>query len=653
MKNFDIIDEINSTIFGSLQKSIQTGSSKSIYEFVKFFRSVIRNSVRENQIEVFKRYIGFPSKIYQGIAFSQRNSTFLNELMTNIVDQLGLHLREIIIYYITLQGRRVKSDEERVIINEFYYQAFFSFNQFFYMITRKHDWELLTRSLRYFSHLAEGAFEADTSLKLRLHQLSNTNENGRYDQAIAQIQRSISISDEYSKFRRHITVGLKYWLLCLFDNALIDEHNLKQILNQLDGISNDNTEEDIVFFYTGDLRTYMGWEDWDYIDRPEHEAYSPPMASDWMVFGFLIDRIRTNNSYFNIDAINNSSRSDIPFLYDAIEKGIDVLRGNYNKWVGILRTTSIQEFDRRGGGLLAAIARAKRTFVAVKELEIANSNISEDRVQEFTGMVADAWRKQVRIRKLFDYFLNKKDVTGQDIKLKRVGTNTFFEKAKIQFIDGIYHSHIYGIEGLGGSVGRWEDDLFFEVVFSSDYQTCENLSVEITLQQCIDLMRSNKKEPSVIILEPEYAYKDESFVNSPKFSRTTTDLTSFQNISSYIIGFFDGIPLFTSFSKKLKNKLVVAEFASAFEMLYKINDKWIDLLLSITVDKVSDELAKVKFEQNPDKWRMTDNGQTLSVEEALTLVKTSIVIDIETLLDFKIINLESFVVGHVSDPPTT
>ena len=84
-------------------------------------------------------------------------------------------------------------------------------------------------------------------------------------------------------------------------------------------------------------------------------------------------------------------------------------------------------------------------------------------------------------------------------------------------------------------------------------------------------------------------------------------------------------------------------------MYHKTNDEWIDRELSVIVNEVSDTLADEKFAKEPDKWRFTDEGIELSEKDAKILIKTSVLIDIETIADFKVVDKTQFVIGRVAE----
>lgn len=65
---------------------------------------------------------------------------------------------------------------------------------------------------------------------------------------------------------------------------------------------------------------------------------------------------------------------------------------------------------------------------------------------------------------------------------------------------------------------------------------------------------------------------------------------------------------------------------------------------------VSEEIVNDKFAREPDKWRITDGGIQLSEQDAKTLIRTSIIIDMETIADFRVLDRTKFAIGEISEP---
>ncbi|MGI4727006.1 MAG: hypothetical protein ACRYGB_00385 [Janthinobacterium lividum] len=652
MKELDVTDGLDSNVWNTLNKAIELNHRETISTLLGFFRGICRESLSHRQLKYFKQYIGFASRIYRQIAFRVKQDTSYQPLVQNFSLELSLHLKEIIWFNIGIEGKRATTLGEQVSINQFYYEAFNSFNDLFYLAMRNQDWTTFHEALKDFNQLAEGAFDVDIKDKFKLTALIKENFNGANNAEISRLRQQQNVAGQYENFKRNLLSGLKYWCYLLFENKIIVEEALTKILANINNYSFEpqNEIEDILFFRSGELKYYLNWENWDYIERPENKKYYPPMPVNWMTTGFFIDRIRNNNAYFNTDQITQEKLKEIPFLYDDIRECSAVIRQDFERWQPILKVESLAEYNQRVANLLLSIAQAKRVTIGIKEQTIANSTLSVEKIQAFKQLMGGAWKAQTRIRRIFNYFNNKENVTGQDIKLMRVGQNTFLDKAKMVFVDGEYHSPIYGMEQFGGNVGRWEDTLFFEVIQKSDHTTINGVSVLETLIKSIQSLRNSQANPNVILIEAQYLYKDEEFLKSERYSQLYDGDLNPENIPFFVLGTFDNIPLFTSLSPLLKNKVVVAEFNTAFTMKYKTDPSWYESELSVKVDLVTDEQVNDKLIKQPQKWKITDEGTELSDIEAITLIKTSVVLDLETIINYTVNDVSKLTVGYITEP---
>ena len=217
----------------------------------------------------------------------------------------------------------------------------------------------------------------------------------------------------------------------------------------------------------------------------------------------------------------------------------------------------------------------------------------------------------------------------------------------MMFIDGDHYQMIYGIDRLGGEIGRWEDSEFFNTIIQSDHNKVTGVSVLDLLNKAIAHLKSKEVLPDLILLSPEYSYKDKRLLESKLFVSKIHEPIEENEISFFHLGTFDGVPIYTSFSELLKNRVLVCEFKKAFKMRYKTNPHWYDNELTVEVKEVTEEEAKRRLQEQPDKWKKTEDGIELSDEDAITLIKTSVIIDIWSTLDFQIEDKESFVIGYI------
>jgi hypothetical protein len=215
------------------------------------------------------------------------------------------------------------------------------------------------------------------------------------------------------------------------------------------------------------------------------------------------------------------------------------------------------------------------------------------------------------------------------------------------FIESEHYQPIGGIERLGGEIGRWEDNGFFALLFKEKYNTETGNNVIDVLEKIIKEFVRKKIQIDMILLSAEASYKEKQFISDERFVLKAEANKEDENLDRFHLGYFNAIPIFTSFSYFLKNTIVVCNFESAFKMRYKTSANWFDEELNVDVREITDAEAQKKFEENPQKWNTTEEGIILSDEDAIIMIKTSVMIDIWTTIDFQVINKDAFIVGKI------
>jgi hypothetical protein len=625
----------------SLELAVDSRDEKTIRSYIAFFREVIAETIAHKRINDFESYIDFPYRIYR-LAAKQRNIDQPRS-MENICEVLPLHLREMIVL-ISWNASTLENIADRSTVNAFYQLGFRSFNNLFFLQTAFHDWKLLESSINKFGQL-ESQFSSTGVLKANLKQLENANDNNG-DQ-IKNLKREIQEREKFNEYKRHIVIVLKYWIYELFEHDKIPAKEANSILKALDGLRMDYKDaEDVLFLRQHDLTKYMGWDGWEYDERPEGVQINPITARDWISKGFILDRIRTGNQTFIFDKTQAES-DEIRWFYDEVENIISNFLANPKRWNSILSEDQLSNIKMLTDNLLGAIGIAKRSRLSEKDNRIKDAPLSQEKIAEFTHRLGEKWIEGLRVRRIFELFGNLRDITTQDRKLMRIGPKLFLDKGKVMFLEQELYMRIYGLEDIGSQAARKEDDLFFERIFSNEVEKIFKSNIVTLLSDSIKKLRDRALEPNVILLSPEYLYLDETLLNSEKYAADYSADLNPNNINLFIIGTFDGIPLFASYSQKLKNKIVVCRFEDAFEMLYKTNNGWFKNTLSVNVREVTPQLALDKFNEQHEKWQSTDDGEPLSKEDALTLIKTAIILDVETLVDFDVKKTSNYIIGEI------
>ncbi|OFY85869.1 MAG: hypothetical protein A3F72_16140 [Bacteroidetes bacterium RIFCSPLOWO2_12_FULL_35_15] len=646
--DLDVTDGIDTHIWKAIDKSMDNNSIETFRVLKSFVRRVIQISIHEKSQKHFEKYIFFPSHFYSVSYLKAKQNPELTEMHKFCSTQASMHQKEILLYDIGFERRKNKSLKEQIELNKFYYWGFYAYSRLLFFIVRNSDIQQFRLSMNEFDQVADNSYNKHYELKSEIKRLEIENPNAINNNTIKDKKEELKILKAFDDYRRHTIEGIKYWIIFLYRVNKIKEEIVTSFLERLivNG-SADDLLQDILFFRGNLTNFYMGWSEWDFMERPSGKSYSPPNPYDWMTFGFMVDQIRGNPLYVNVKELNSEDLSQTRFLYDALKVNADYFQKNFDKWKKLLNVETPEKLKEKCDSVLKVFEEVKKKRIRDSDSAIANAPLNLRFVNNFKEGIGKAWKNQARIHKLFKKIGSTELVTDSAIKLRIIGQRTFFEKAKMMFIDGEHNQTIMGVDRMGGETGRWEDDEFFSSIMKGDYNKITGINAVEVLEKSIVELQSKKINPTLILLSPEYSYRERLFLEDKRFISKMNEPQEENSLQFFYLGTFDNIPIYTSHSAFLKNRIVICDFNVAFKMRYKTNPDWFEQELTVRITEVTDEEAKQKLAENPAKWQNTDDGINLTNEEALVLIKTSIIMDIWATVDFQVLNKEAYVVGFV------
>lgn len=647
--NTDITDGIDSKIWRALDRAISKNSFETFHVLESFVRHVLQICVRNNSLKYFQKYIFFPSLYYSISKEKIKHNSSLLGIHKLCSEGAARHLKEIIWFDINFANRNKNSEDDKTNANMFYYWAFQGFGRLLYFIVKNGDINHFLFTLNEFEQISEENDNEQYQLKWAIRDLIRQNSNEQNDKAIKTKKEALKVLKQFNNYKRHVLVGIKYWIIFLYQVHKIDENTVIQFLKriQIPYTDSDDLLSDILFFRGNNVSfSYMGWREWDYEERESGKVYYPPQPQQWMTSGFFADQIREKRFFVNVNELDSEDISKASLLYEDLIKSSKYFEDNFEKWKNILEVDNIENYKAKSAEILKDFAVVKRKSVTDTDRSIALASLHQPHVESFKKMIGNSWKLQARIHRIFKYFGNTLNVNDKEIKLKQIGQRTFFEKAKMMFTEQNYQP-IHGVDRMGGEIGRWEDNYFLNAVRQTDHNRVSASSILEALDKSIYELKNKEKVPNFILISSKYSYRDEIFLNSKFFKSKLNNPMPKNDLESFCIGTFDGIPVYTSFSESLNNFILVCNFNEAFQQLYKTNENWFENELTVDVQIVTDEIAKNKLAENHAKWTTIEDGSTLTDEEALLLIKTSIIIDIWTTVDYKILNKDAYILGYI------
>lgn len=652
-KNGIITDGISSNVWKGIEKSIENNSKETFKVFLDFVTKVLQMSINNRSIDHFKEYILFPAYFYSSSYEKKKQNPTLSKLHEICSTSAALHLKSIIWFGIGSKVKQANSIDEKKVLNDFYYHGFNGFNRLLFLIIQNDDITQFKYAFNQFENISNISNNDTYQKQFELRRLRWDNAAGIHDEEIKNLAEETQVEEQFEKFRRHVIMGLRYWVIFLYSIKKLSKESTLFFLSKLEIPYLNSTDilKDILLIRNeiSMSRGYMEWDNWDYMEREDMVAYNPPSPSAWMTFGFMVDLIRKGDFAVNQNDLSVKEISNFQFMHEDLFKISQRLSNSLDEWQELLKVNEEAELTKRIDKILAQSKSIKRQSIGAKEQAIANAKLSPDKITNFKTLIGDTWKREARIHKLFKAYENVELIENPQTKLKIIGQRTFFERAKMMFIDGDYHSHIYGVERMGGNIGRWEDDAFFNIALSADHNKVGGSSLVEVLE--LALLEFEKKAivPNLILLASEYSYQDDQFLKNEHFvpKRLDSQEHHFEDVFFHL-GTYKKIPVYTSFSILIDNRVLICNFTYSFKMLYKTNPEWYDNELKVEVTEISDETAVAKLNENPDKWRFTEDEIELTGDDALILIKTSIQIDIWTTIDFQVMDRESYVVGYIN-----
>lgn len=642
--NEDITYGIESTIWESLEKSFDNDSIETFKVLNNFVSEVLFLSIKNKSIIHFSKYIIFPSSYYHNTYLKSKENLKFNKLHKYCTEIASMQLKEIISFSLKydVNDIELKNFENIKINNAFLYHAFNGFNRLIYSIISKGDTSKFDYVINEYYLIDQLRYNSFNELKneIRYNFRNKTSEELKLKE---ELYENIKFFEVY---KRHVIIGLRYWSIFLYN---VKKNNLEVTTKYLDElkIHADSQEllKDIIYLRNNPMYAYFEWSSWDYKERPNGKSYTPPSVRHWLTFGLLIDLIKQNNIYITSEFLNSKELTEINYFYETIVDFSKILLENFDYWQPILSVKNIEELEKRIEIVQVSFKNLKRESINATDKKIAQEKLSHEKIDDFKKIIGKTWNDFSLIRKLF---IHNKNIEIANSDIKFIGQKTFFQNGKKMFIDDNYQQ-IYNIGEIGGQTSRWIDEDFFEVVLRKENFEVGNNIIDV-IDKCLNYLKDKKIDATTIIVPSEYSYKSDGLINDKNFiSKHDLEGLEENELTKYFIGKYKALNVYISHIDYIQNKVIVSDFINSFKMKYKTNPDWYDTELKIEVNSISNFEAESKYNQNPKKWIVRDNGIDLTKEEALVLIKNAVNLEIGSYNEFEIINPNAYIIGLIQN----
>ena len=347
--NTDITDGIDSNVWRAINKAIDKNSFESFRVLKSFVRHVIQISVRNNSLKHFQKYIFFHTYYYSISYEKAKRNAGLSEMYKSCSLEAAMQLKEIIWFEVNFIYKSKKSIENLKSANFFYYWAFQEFSKLLFYMLKNGDINQFRLAINEFEQISEKNSYEQKQLK----KIIRGSFNGQNDDFIKLKKKELKILKQFNNYKRHVLIGIKYWMFFLYKEDKIEEDTVLQFLKiiQIPYIESDDRLSDILFF-RGGLGSYMGWSEWDYEERLSGKVYSLPQPEEWMTAGFFIDQIKEKRSFVNVSELDSEDISQTNLLFHDLKLNSEYFEDNFEKWENVLDVHDLENYKEKSKDIL-------------------------------------------------------------------------------------------------------------------------------------------------------------------------------------------------------------------------------------------------------------------------------------------------------------
>lgn len=630
----ETINGLQRHLYLLINESIAKNDSGAFEQILSFVTQTIFESIENKNAAVFHQLVRVPVWCYEE---NLNNLTYKNLLLAKI----NVTYRDLLRFKIKWSLKEGTGIEEKKQTNEFIYLAHLYYINFLNRLVFHKQYTDLIIALEEFNKLSDNGEKIPYAAWYEIKDLYKSNDIA----SGAELKFNVKVDHYFDVINQQAVFIFQSWVWYMFslDEFEIDDKTVIDITAKL-GLRFEYIEdflEEALYIREQSHWGYFGIMDWDYVERLSEKVYSPPQPHTWIALGITIYLLR--NPYLNDVELNLIKNNDgIYTIFGEIKANLAYLKDSFEKWRKIILCEDKNDFEDRSRKIINLFSQLRRRYLSIEEKSIATYDISPELIEKFQLLTAKAWQRGSKIKMLFESFNNFEISFDSQKKFKRFGSTTFFEKAKTMFTAQDYH-HIYGIEDMGAQLGRGFDYQFFQAILPLK-KTTNYDSLILALDRLIAQLMDAGRKPNLIVMPPEFLMLEELQKHPEFVSRWMVK----EKIEIEHIGRYKGIAISQTYSGQMKNRLMVCVFEDAFKLEILHNVKCIPNDAEISVHEVSTDEAKIRLEKDREKWSKDSEGNILSEEEAITLIKTSVIIKMYFQANFLVKDLSSYEIAEIS-----
>lgn len=628
----EIINGMAGKFYRMARSAFESKNEAALEEIYSFIEKKILEAFDKKNISVFNQLLKVPIWIYEysivhNSSLYTRSFTHVSKFYKNLFNYR----------LILLKGSQGVSD--RKDFNDFLYLGYVSYLYLFYRMLFYKKYEDLNTVLKDFRKLLIDRERIDYVTKYKIRDLFKEH---KLDEA-NDLRDDVNIKYYANLLYYHSLFSIVSWLWFYYDENDINKDDILKLTNTIE-LTYDYGDElinDAIYIRENSHWEYLEINEWDNVERQEMEAYSPPQAHNWITFGLSILLLRRSD-ITNIDLSLIKNDITASMLLGQVEHNLLLIENQFEKWKEIIGIYEKDAFEEKKRSIINLFTQLKRRYTSLESEKHSTLRISEKKIVEFKEKSAKAWEQSSKLKRLFNQYKVLVENNNPDMKFTLVKHRILFQRAKKMFTDENYQG-IIGSEDFAAQFGRNRFDAFIFNDIIAKKDIVEITQINVFLDTAIEKIKLTGAVPSLIIMAPEFLQINE-FTENPLLKQRwqITD-----NVAPDLIGMYDEIPIYHTFSSIMKDKILICNFEGSFTLDVYNDPNSIPPDLHISVREFEEGEAKAELEKNPEKWKVDREGNELSNEEALNIIKTSVFINFEAKYILTIKDQNMYVLGKI------
>ena len=648
---WDIFDTVLQQYVGLLRDAFKSNNIGIINEFVSFPRRVMEKAFQYQDHLAFRRFVNLYPLIY---SLTIQHITD-KQTIDQIKERCGLLVAEFANYRIEPKfSEDYIGEKEAEELTAYAEEILAMFSQLAKYQIDNRDFVHYRLTIGSMRRLLNEPFTnyGDFKIDHLGFQIKFAEDEKIKEKLTKQLQDMTKLNRKLTDLRnlqRAALFGLGTWVCHLLDKENItgdDFGKFSQPINQ--EFNNFKIlSEGYIRAISMDDRHRFNWSSWE-MDEWQDEAYGEGKFgsmhfSSWLSFYFTYRALELTpeNPESTIDIEPTSNTKGI---LDSTKGNIEHFKGN-EAWRPIVN--GLGNFNLRSEILEKSIAIAHSKQLVFEEIDLVQSPINDDKVNDFLNDVEKTWQETGKMRRLFieyNRYIPKPNVAPP----KEIAPFGFYHRVpKGAFVDQPRISYVGFGESYGRGMAQGEDKIICAAFNKLPTVQASLSNFNDAILRELLVLQAKGLNPIILHGHELHRQFNETKYFEPYWRSQKSTPNNLKNISGF---FKDTAVISTTIGSKI---VVIFEPAIFGDLVqYKVDENKSDFPLSFTLTEISEERAKKYIVDHPEFTKHPESGVELLEDDALRKVRQNIELALWQKFDIENIDQEAGVVINFDNNET-